>query len=146
MNMHAGMQGRRPIWFGALAVFLAGGVAVGYLALSALGAGTAFGAGALPAAEEALSAIAARPAPGYGCDECGMIAHTRQIDAADAASESGESGESGAAGAGRAPGAKLLHLYEITIRLQDGSMHVVTDAHPAHWRAGERVILIAGKD
>jgi hypothetical protein len=36
--------------------------------------------------------------------------------------------------------------YAITIRLRDGSMRVITDAHPAKWRPGERVTLIAGME
>ncbi len=35
--------------------------------------------------------------------------------------------------------------YEITLRLRDGSTHVLTEAAPANWRRGESVVFIAGE-
>ena len=35
---------------------------------------------------------------------------------------------------------------EITVRMADGSSRVIEDANPARWRAGERLIVIAGTD
>lgn len=122
---------------GGFAVLLAGGIAIGYLAISALGAGTAPGASWLSAAV-AAPAIEVRPATAYGCAECGRIASTRRIEAPDAPAEVNAAGTAGVIEA------KLARAYEITIRLKDGSMRVVTDAHPANWRPGERVILIGG--
>jgi len=34
--------------------------------------------------------------------------------------------------------------YSIIVRMADGSSRVLTDASPASWRPGERVIVIAG--
>ena len=54
------------------------------------------------------------------CEECGIVASTREI-----------------------PG-KPARTYEVTVRMQDGSNRVFLHAGPANWRAGERLILIAG--
>lgn len=139
MNTQASKPRHRPLLIGGLAALVAGGIAIGYLATSALGAGTAFGAASLPAAV-AAPAIGARPATAYGCAECGRIASTRRTEAPDAPAEVN------VAGVGGVIEAKLARPYEITIRLRDGSMRVVTDAHPASWRPGERVILIGGRE
>ena len=34
--------------------------------------------------------------------------------------------------------------HEITVRMADGSSRVINHASPARWRAGERLIVIAG--
>ena len=36
--------------------------------------------------------------------------------------------------------------HEITVRMADGSSRVIEDANPARWRAGERLMVIAGTD
>jgi hypothetical protein len=36
--------------------------------------------------------------------------------------------------------------HEIIVRMADGSSRVIDDANPARWRAGERLIVIAGTD
>ena len=56
------------------------------------------------------------------CDECGVIESMRRV-----------------AAVGHAPA-----IYEITVRLGDGSTHVLSDASPANWRPGERFNLIGG--
>lgn len=56
------------------------------------------------------------------CDECGVIESLRQV-----------------ATAGNSPA-----IYEVTVRMGDGSTHTRRDASPPNWRAGERIILIAG--
>lgn len=56
------------------------------------------------------------------CDGCGVIESTRRV----------------------APVGNLPALYEITVRLRNGSTHVLSDASPPNWRIGERTILIAG--
>ena len=77
----------------------------------------------------------------YRCAECGVIESTREIKASDETSGVTASARV-AAGVEIQP--KPVRSYEITIRLQDGSMRVITDAHPAKWRRGERVNIIAG--
>ena len=36
--------------------------------------------------------------------------------------------------------------HEIIVRMADGSSRVIDDANPAKWRAGERLLVIAGTD
>lgn len=57
------------------------------------------------------------------CPECGFVQSVRRIEARGATPET----------------------YEITVRLRDGSTHVHTDATPANWRRGERIVFIAGE-
>lgn len=97
----------------------------------------------------------------YKCIECGVIVSTREITltAAGAATgiparasvAPGVRGAQGVKGVHGAPGvesaqanAAKSRISEITIRLQDGSQQVITDANPATWRRGDRVTLIAG--
>ena len=51
-----------------------------------------------------------------------------------------------AAGSRAAIKTNPIRNHEITVRLQDGSMGVITDANAARWRRGERIIIIAGVD
>jgi hypothetical protein len=51
-----------------------------------------------------------------------------------------------AAGAGGGVAAAPPRNYEITIRMQDGTMRVIQDANPAQWRRGEPLTVIAGAD
>jgi hypothetical protein len=129
----------RPLLVWGGAAILASGIAIGSLAISAQGSNGD------PARAETPEAAAAPAAPGgrayYKCAECGVIESTRVIEASNDKT------------AGYAPGrtageigAKPVGNYEITIRLRDGSMRVITDANPARWRAGERVKLIGGAD
>ena len=70
---------------------------------------------------------------------------TRAIEAPDENSEVNASGRIAAGNRGEIK-AKPVRNYEITVHLRDGSMRVVTDANPARWRHGEKVIIIAGSD
>ena len=58
------------------------------------------------------------------CDECGVIESVRRAVQVGNATAS----------------------YDIRVRLGDGSVHTISDSSPANWRAGERTILIAGRD
>lgn len=64
-----------------------------------------------------------KPRARRDCEECGVIQSTRRV----------------AADGDDAPPA-----YEITVRLGNGSTHVLSDASPARWRPGEQTILIPG--
>jgi len=57
------------------------------------------------------------------CPDCGMVESTRDV-----------------------AGTQPEQSREITIRLPDGSIRVITDANPAKWRNGERVSIISGTD
>lgn len=136
------MQLHLPILGGGVAALLVGGIAIASLAISAQGSNGVF-APAVPHDAAAASASAAPGAGAFRCAECGVIASMRKIEAPDellavhapGRIASGNRGETNGT-----PGGK----YAITIRLQDGSMRVITDAHPARWRPGERVNLIGG--
>ncbi|MGB5081937.1 MAG: hypothetical protein WBO23_14470 [Burkholderiales bacterium] len=83
--------------------------------------GTLLDAGTTPLKEYARGKVK--------CAECGLIESIRKIE---------EAGESPSAAAARSGG------HEITVRLQDGSSRVMTDANPGRWRLGERVMIIDG--
>ncbi len=61
---------------------------------------------------------------GVTCAECGVIESVREIDAH-----------------GERP-AESTRSYEFTIRFQDGSRRVFTEATPRNWRSGTRVKVI----
>ena len=94
---------------------------------------------------EAAAVPAARPARAYRCAECGVIESVRLIEASADTSGAGASGRT-AAGNHGAVGAAPSRNYEITVRLQNGTMRMVRDAKAAHWRHGEPVTIIAGAD
>jgi hypothetical protein len=77
---------------------------------------------------------------GYGkrkskCPGCGAIVSVREVnDGGNAGGKLAEAHAKSTAGAGK--------YYEFTVRLRDGSKHVITDADPAAWRVGERVNVI----
>jgi hypothetical protein len=80
------------------------------------------------------------PASRGSCAGCGMIEWVREIDS---------HGEFNGLGAidpatGEYARTRSIRSYAIAIRLYDGSGRVITDASPARWRAGERVVLIDG--
>jgi len=67
-------------------------------------------------AEEPASVEPVEEARSRKCKHCGIIESIRQVGP----------------------------LHEVTVRLSDRSTHVFSDAHPASWRPGERIILIGG--
>ena len=77
----------------------------------------------IPAAPPAVATAGASKARvNARCDECGVIESMRRVAAAG----------------------NLPAVYEITVRMRDGSIRVNSEASPANWRPGERIILIAG--
>ena len=144
MNAHAinPVFLKLPVLAAGIAAILIGAIAVAALMITAQ---TANGEAAPAAAEDVAPAIVVPGAVhGYRCDECGVIESMRVVEA--------QAEKSGAAASGRttprhdATGADQPRSYEITIRLQDGTMRVIRDAKPAHWRHGEQVTIIAGAD
>lgn len=133
-----------PLWVGGIAAILVSSIAIGSLAISPRG----FDATLAPAAPPEVSAAQAIVAPGaraYRCAECGVVESTREIEAVDEKT-AGDAPGWNASGNRDAIEAKPIRSYEITIRLRDGSRRVITDAHPARWRHGERIQVIAGVD
>jgi len=78
---------------------------------------------------------------GSRCPECGFVVSVREIDT------QGEfSGLGAVDAADEYERLKSTRSYEINVSLADGSSRLITVADPANWRAGERLIVIAGTD
>jgi hypothetical protein len=82
--------------------------------------------------------------PAVKCAQCGVIASMREIQQPAAAIDPGTAGGTARHGRSDLPG-ELTRSYEVTVRMNDGSSHVFMDSKPAHWRSGQRVILVEGK-
>jgi hypothetical protein len=67
-------------------------------------------------AQEPAAAVQADEARSRKCKYCGTIESIRQVGP----------------------------IHEVTVRLGDRSTHVFSEANPAAWRPGERIILIGG--
>jgi len=92
-----------------------------------------FGPDAVVAQEHAAEASAAlqdeMPVPAAApararCEDCGIIQSVRTV-----------------AAVGKSPA-----LYETTVRMANGEMHVLSDENPATWHRGERIKLIGGRN
>ena len=133
---------RLPV--GGIAAILVSGIAVASLGISAQGSNGVVAPTEVPEAA-AVPALAASATRSYRCAGCGVIESTREINGPD--EKPGIVAPSRiAAGKRGEMEAKPLRNHEITIRLHDGSMRVITDAKPAKWRHGEAVTIIAGAD
>ena len=144
MNIQVSKALQLPLLGGGIVAVLVSGIAIAFLAISAQGFSGASVAAQPPEAAEA-PAVAAPVARAYRCAECGVIESTRKIGTPDEKTGVKASGRMAAGSRGEIE-AKPLQNYEITIRLRDGSMRVITDAKPAIWRRGEPVTIIAGVD
>ena len=138
------LQRHLPLLVGGIAAILVSGIAIGSLAISTQSFNGIF-VPAEPPESTAAPAIAAPGAHTHRCVECGVIESTREIEAPDEITWIDASARITASHRGEIEG-KPVRSYAITIRLQDGSMRVITDANPAIWRRGERVNIIAGVD
>jgi hypothetical protein len=130
---------RRPLLVGGFAAIMVGGIAIASLAISSQAFNGAFEAPVPPKVVAAQGSATAR-AYTYRCDDCGVIESMRKIDAPDDHSGAGAPGRTGTIEG------EPLRNYEITIRMQDGSVRVIREAKSAYWRHGEPVTLIAGAD
>jgi hypothetical protein len=129
---------------GGIAAIPVGGIAIASLAISAQGFNGVSVSAEPP--EASSSSPGAAPAPrDYRCAECGVIESAPKIEVPDEKTGFSASGRIAAGKRGEIE-ATPLRNYEITIRLRDGSMRVITDAKPARWRHGEPVTIIAGMD
>lgn len=119
-------------------------------------------------------AVAAAPAPAVAvakCADCGVVQSVQAIDAKGEGSGlgavggavvggvlgnqvGGGSGKSimtvvGAVGGAMAGNevekrVKTARHYEVTVRLDDGTHRVITEANPPTWRAGDKVRIVNG--
>jgi hypothetical protein len=76
------------------------------------------------------------------CKECGRIESIRRTDEHGKIVPHNGSARSAAEKKNRT--SEKSTLSEITVRLEDGSSRVMTDADPGRWRLGERVKVIDG--
>jgi hypothetical protein len=133
MNMRVNKPLHLPLLLGSIAATLVGGIAIASFVILAQGADELSAPAAAP--EALMAPASAEPAVrNYRCADCGVIESTREIDAPGRIDTEGRGGIE----------VNTLRNYEITIRLQDGSMRVIRDAKPAKWRHGESVTIIAG--
>jgi len=129
-----------PLLAAGIAAIVVSGIAISALALAPLSlSGSA--ATAEPMRTVTAPASAVVGSRGNKCADCGVIESTRKLETPD--ERAGVYARTAAGHRGEIK-AKPVQNYEITIRLRDGSRHVITDADPARWRLGERVMVIAG--
>ncbi len=101
-------------------------------------------AGAIPVSGPAAIVPAAGEARAIPrCPECGVIVSMREVERrdedVDPVAVAGTT-----AGNGNETPAKKTRNYEIIVRMTDGTHRSIYAANPARWRAGERLIVIAG--
>jgi hypothetical protein len=86
---------------------------------------------------------------GLGCKACGVVEDVRELTQGVA-----KHGVSTVAGDGMAMFFALLSgklrtdamkLYEVEVRLQDGSVRVIREATPPDWKQGDRVKVVMGR-
>jgi hypothetical protein len=110
------------------------------LALGTLSAAMAWMSGLAavsPAPTLALSAAAEEglaSAVTDACTQCAVVISTRELTTPGG-------GNPSAAGSGAK---RYEKRYEVTVRMQDGSIRILAQARPAVWRPRERLILIGG--
>ncbi|MBE0612678.1 MAG: hypothetical protein IH604_03310 [Burkholderiales bacterium] len=144
MNTLAHEPPHHSLPVGRIAAFLAGGIAIVALVVSAQG----FDGGVAPAADIDVAAVptgVALAAPNPRCAECGVIESVQEIQSADESSPVRSPPRIATRNRGEIE-TKKPGKYAITIRMRDGSMRVIEDANPATWRRGEPVTIIAGVD
>jgi len=147
MNTQANKPLHLPLLVGGIAAILVSGIAIASLAISGQGfngiSAPAEPAVAAPAVE--APAVAASSARYSRCAECGVIVSTREVEVS--ADKHGVDASGRIALCTRSEiGRNSVRKHEITVRLKDGSMRVITDAKPAKWIHGEAVTIIAGLD
>ena len=95
------------------------------------------------ATQDSAESAAGDARPRAKCAECGIVESTREVEPVADASGPPATGEVPRAANNAAP-ATRSRSYEVIVRMQDGSNRRFVHTPPAKWRAGERLILIAG--
>jgi hypothetical protein len=144
MNMQTNKHLPLSLLGGGIVSVLVSGIAIASVAFSAQGFNGVVAQFEAP--EAAVPPAIAAPAPrSRRCAECGVIESVQETKAPEEIAPVKSTGRIAAGSRGKIE-AKPLGNYEITIRMQDGSMRVITDPKPAGWRHGEPVTIIAGVD
>jgi hypothetical protein len=77
------------------------------------------------------------------CAECGVVESTREIVQLGAGIDPAAAGEVTRNERNEMAG-KTARIYEVTVRMKDGSSRVFKDASPTNWRAGQHLTFIEG--
>lgn len=98
-----------------------------------------------PAPTAALAVSAVEPKLRFrdGCEQCAVVTSIREIESLGHEVHSG-AGSSATKDIGNVMTEESARRYDITVRMQDGSIRVIEQAGPANWRVNERLILIGG--
>lgn len=109
---------------------IAGGALFSLVAVAAI-------MGWLPTSDETPAATA--------CTECGVVESIRTVAVPVAVDEPAAPAAETAAGAGvDTPSAQVSYSYETTVRRDDGSTSVFSQAEPPTWQTGDKVRIVDG--
>lgn len=79
------------------------------------------------------------------CTECGTIQSVRTVEVPVAPDASGATAaETPVEGGVDTPSAQVSYSYEITVRYDDGSTGVFSQAEPPTWQTGDKVRVVDG--
>ena len=79
------------------------------------------------------------------CGECGVIESVRTVEVPVLPDEAGATSAGTPAGSAEdAPSAQVSYSYEITVRYDDGSTGVFSQAQPPSWQTGDKVRVVDG--
>ncbi|MCX7157399.1 MAG: hypothetical protein NTW45_13270 [Rhodocyclales bacterium] len=98
-----------------------------------------------PTFARALSVNEPEPPFRDRCEQCAVVTFIREIEPLEHGIQPGV-GSRTTKDLRNAMAEESARRYEITIRMRDGSTHVIEQARPANWRVNERLILIGGAD
>jgi hypothetical protein len=135
MNIQINPTLKMPLLVAGIAAVLFSLASVAGMAVSAKSFQGMF-ASADPSDASSGEAVRTPATRAYRCNGCGVVESIRSLAPKDDQFAAAAPGRPGANGPTRD--------YAITIRMQDGTMRVITDANPAKWKNGERVQIIAG--
>ena len=86
---------------------------------------------------------------GTGCGECGVVKSLSKIERyGDVGGQGQIDARAATHFSDRANASNVVQAksYHVTIRFRDGSTTAFNEATPRNWRAGSRVIVIAGSN
>lgn len=122
-------------------------------ALAALVA-VAFVAGLPPLVEVvtrsiAQAAVEAKKLPGLACPSCGVVEDVHEVALGnlnhDVSTVSGDGLAMLVALLSGKLGVRPLKIYEVEVRLQDGSTRIIREASLPAWKPGDRVRVVMGR-
>ncbi len=128
MNMQIPKSMQLPALITGIAAILFSTVAMTKAPIAGWSHTSVAGAGEISAQQQLGETPAAQPSGTRKvrmkpkCNECGVVESMRRVT----------------------PEGNSPAIYEIKVRMRDGSTHVSRDANPANWRRGEHIILLGG--